>query len=71
MEGLVEYFIGIVVVLAVVAGLWSTIDGFVQTLVNAGGSAGDLAGLIELFLILALVLAIIYGALQQAKKGKK
>ncbi len=71
MDGLVNYVIGIVVVLAVLSAMWGTINDFITCITaisGAGSSTATLAGLIEFFIILAVVLAIIYGAVKKAKQ---
>lgn len=62
----VNSIIGVVVVLAVLSAMWSTITGFITNLTGDGPEAA-LAGLIPFFIVLGLVLMIISGAL---KKGK-
>lgn len=62
----VNSIIGVVVVLAVLSAMWSTITGFITNLTGDGPEAA-LAGLIPFFIVLGIVLMIISGAL---KKGK-
>ena len=62
----VNSIIGVVIVLAVLSAMWSTITGFIGSITGDGPEAA-LAGLIPFFIVLGLVLMIISGAL---KKGK-
>ncbi len=62
----VNSIIGVVIVLAVLSAMWSTITGFITSITGDGPEAA-LAGLIPFFIVLGIVLMIISGAL---KKGK-
>ena len=62
----VHSIIGVVIVLAVLSAMWSTITGFIDSFTGTGPEVA-LAGLIPFFIVLGVVLMIIAGAL---KKGK-
>ena len=67
-DGLINYVIGIVVVLAVLSAMWGTIVGFITCITDLSpGATATLAALIPFFVILAVVLVIIYGAVKHGK----
>jgi len=67
MKGLINLIIGVVIVLAVLSAMWSTITDFVDVLTeNETGAIASLGGLIPVFIIIAVVLAIIFGAMKFA-----
>ncbi len=69
MMNLVQLIVAIVVVLAVLSAMWTTIDGFIDELVaNETGAVAALAPLIKVFIIIAIVLAIIFAAMKYARE---
>ena len=64
----INTLLGVVILLAVLSAMWTTITGFVTTLSGGTGPEAALADLIPFFLVLGVVLGIIYGALRKARK---
>jgi hypothetical protein len=64
----INMLLGVVVLLAVLSAMWTTITGFVTTLSDGTGPEAALADLIPFFLVLGVVLGIIYGALRKARE---
>ena len=64
----INTLLGVVILLAVLSAMWTTITGFVNTLSTGNGPEAALADLIPFFLVLGVVLGIIYGALRKARK---
>lgn len=60
----VNQIIGVVIVLAVLSAMWTTITGFVANITGEGPEAA-LAALIPFFIVLGLLLMIIAGALKK------
>ena len=64
----INTLLGVVILLAVLSAMWTTITGFVTTLSGGTGPEAALADLIPFFLVLGVVLGIIYGALRKGRK---
>lgn len=64
----INTLLGVVILLAVLSAMWTTITGFVTTLAGGTGPEAALADLIPFFLVLGVVLGIIYGALRKGRK---
>lgn len=64
----INTLLGVVILLAVLSAMWTTITGFVTTLSAGTGPEAALADLIPFFLVLGVVLGIIYGALRKGRK---
>ena len=60
----VNQIIGVVIVLAVLSAMWTTITGFVANITGTGPEAA-LAGLIPFFIVLGLLIMIVGGALKK------